>query len=102
MKVMLVLQWPGMSEEDYNTLLETEEILEAALDDHCDVDGHDFGSGEMNIFVRTDDPNLAFSQVRSLLGESEKWRDLRAAYRATDGEHYTVIWPLSAGEFSVK
>ncbi|MFI5626318.1 hypothetical protein ACIA03_22860 [Nocardioides sp. NPDC051685] len=102
MKFILVLQWPGTSEADYNTLLETEEKLEVALDGHSDVDGHDFGSGEMSIFVKTDDPNLALIQVKSLLGESDTWNNLRAAYRAADGEAYTVIWPRSVSGFSVK
>jgi hypothetical protein len=102
MTFTLVLQWPGTSEEDYNTLLETGEKLEAAPDGCSDVDGHDFGAGEMNIFVRANDPNLAFSQVRSLLSESENWKYIRAAYRATDGETYTVIWPLSTSGFPVQ
>jgi hypothetical protein len=49
MKYQLVLQLPAFSAEDYDEMIELEKIIEGNLADLGDVDGHDAGSGEMNI-----------------------------------------------------
>ena len=78
-----------------------EDQVETALGPHASVDGHDFGSGEMNIFVETDRPTEAFADAAKVLRESPRWGDLRAAYRdALDGP-YQILWPLGLSEFSV-
>ena len=68
-KYILVLQWPATSEADFDALISTEEALlqSGLLDAYGVVDGHDFGAGEMNIFIHTDRPLEAFQQaMRSL------------------------------------
>lgn len=60
-KFILVFQWPASSEADFDDLLSMENELENALGAHGFVDGHDFGSGETNIFVETDTPADAFA-----------------------------------------
>jgi hypothetical protein len=67
MKYQLVLQWPGVSVADYNRLVSLEKTIRDGLGDIGIVDGHDFGSGEMNIFVHTDKPNPTFKKSRLLL-----------------------------------
>ena len=101
MQYVLVLQWPGSSESDFEALIEMEDQLESGLAGHSFVDGHDFGSGEMNIFVETDDPASAFADAAAALGSSPRWTDLRAAYRAEAGEDYEIMWPETLREFSV-
>ncbi|MEO6532156.1 MAG: hypothetical protein ABIO06_01130 [Pseudolysinimonas sp.] len=101
MRYILVLQWPGSSESDYEALIEMEDQLERRLAAHSRVDGHDFGSGEMNIFVETDDPAGAFADVVAALGRDPRWADLRAAYREATGEDYEILWPQTLREFSV-
>jgi hypothetical protein len=79
MKYRLVLQWPAVSEADYDRLVCLEELIEGGLGDIGIVDGHDIGSGEMNIFVHTDNPKAAFETIRLLLAvranllEPEGW-----------------------------
>ena len=51
MRHILVLQWPGSSEADFEELVKMEDELERSLSESAIVDGHDFGSGEMNIFI---------------------------------------------------
>lgn len=76
--------------------------LEAGLDAaHGFVDGHDFGSGEMNIFVHTDLPFAAFQDAQASLSIAQRWGDLRAAFRSTDSDLYTVVWPETLLKFSV-
>lgn len=102
MQFILVLQWSAASEADFDALVAMEDALESDLDEsHGFVDGHDFGSGEMNIFVHTDRPLEAFRDAETSLGADPKWVDVRAAYRATDGDEYTVVWPETLQEFSV-
>lgn len=79
-----------------------EEQLGAALGRYASVDGHDFGSGEMNIFVATERPAEAFADAANALGKSPRWGDLRAAYREAHGGAYEILWPEGLREFSVK
>jgi hypothetical protein len=52
----LVLQFPANYIKDYDGLLEIENRIIATVGNLREVYGHDMGSGEMNIFVRTDFP----------------------------------------------
>jgi hypothetical protein len=99
---ILVLQWPGDSEADFDALISMEEQVDAALGRSASVDGHDFGSGEMNIFIETDRPAEAFADAANALREGPRWGDLRAAYREARGGPYEILWPQSLRKFSVK
>lgn len=97
----LVLQWPASSQSDYDALIDMEDQLESTLTTSTSVDGHDFGSGEMNIFLLTEDPAASFADVAAALGASPRWADLRAAYREASGEDYEILWPPTLRGFSV-
>jgi hypothetical protein len=99
-KYILVLQWPVTSEADLDVLISMEELLEEDLA-HGFVDGHDFGAGEMNIFVHTDQPLEAFQDAMASLGLDQRWVGVRAAYRPADEDRYVVIWPKTLEVFSV-
>lgn len=102
MQFILVLQWPAGSESDYDALLVMEDALEAGLEAaHGFVDGHEFGSGEMNIFVYTDLPFDAFEDARASLSFYPRWAEVRAAFRPIDSDLFTVMWPETLKEFSV-
>jgi hypothetical protein len=101
-KYILVLQWPATSEADFDGLISIEDLLEADLPDACGfVDGHDFGAGEMNIFVQTDRPLEAFQDAMTSLSPDPRWAAVRAAYRPVDGDRYVVLWPKTLEVFSV-
>ncbi|MCR1162150.1 hypothetical protein NEK97_11815 [Paenarthrobacter sp. UW852] len=94
MSFLLVLQWPARSEVDYDELIAMEDLLLEQLPEaHGVVDGHDFGSGEMNIFVYTERPMEAFEDVMTLLSSRSRWSDARAAYRPIDAEEFVILWP---------
>lgn len=100
-RFVLVLQWAASSIDDYDVLVEVENSLLKALPITCDVDGHDFGAGEGNIFILTTEPMSAFEAVRHVL---EKWGLLgtvRAAYRREENDDFTILWPESLTEFDV-
>jgi len=87
MTYQLVLQWPSNSTvDDYDQLIQIEERLVAELADDSEFDGHDLGSGEANIFILTDRPELTFDKVRRVLEKSAGWLDLQAAWRRSTVE----------------
>ena len=96
-----VLQWPTESLRNYENLLATEDLLLASLPVGNEIDGHDAGSAQMNIFILADDPTIRFQHVKSLLEKRESWRDARVAYRRVSGNRYTILWPEQLTEFKV-
>jgi hypothetical protein len=101
MKYQLVVQWPSTSIEDYDAMIEIENALIANLSAESNVDGHDMGSGEANIFIRSNAPRRAFNEVRAILESRDAWSDARVAYRDVAGSDYTILWPEGLSEFRV-
>jgi hypothetical protein len=56
MKYQLVLQFQAESVYEFGELVALEDLLVGNLPSHSVVDGHDFGSGEFNIVILTDQP----------------------------------------------
>jgi hypothetical protein len=98
---ILVLQWPGGSGADFDQLIRIENALDGGLNANGVVNGHDFGSDEMNIFIDTDTPLEAFASAREILSGEPIWNETRAAYREADSESYSILWPEGLSEFSV-
>jgi hypothetical protein len=102
MRFQVVLQWPAHSSEDYDEMVGVEELLIAKLTAQSEVDGHDFGVGETNIFVATDDPRRAFEEIKGILFEHSLWPDVVIAFRHMDGTEYHVLWPQGTKNFNVR
>jgi hypothetical protein len=101
-KYQLVLQWPSSSSTaEYDRLISFEETIRDGLGELGIVDGHDIGSGEMNIFIHTDEPVAAFEKARNLLGSKENPGELKAGYRDFDEDDYVSIYPQGLDHFSV-
>jgi hypothetical protein len=101
MKFQMVLQWPASSMNDYDEMVGLEDLLIEGLSKRCKVDGHVFGSNEVNIFIHTGDPRRAFEEIRTILSGQRLWSDTRIAYRQIDGNKYMVIWPEGATTFNI-
>jgi len=82
-------------------MVNVEDVLIERLSEQCEVDGHDFGVNEANIFVHTNDPHRAFEEVRTILLGHKLWPDTRIAFRPIDGNEYTVIWPEGTATFNI-
>jgi hypothetical protein len=93
-KYQLALQFPASSIADYDEMIALEDELIETLGASAKVDGHDCGSGEMNIFVHTDEPEKVFEIIRPVVAKRKLFENLVAAYREIVGEDYTVIWPI--------
>ena len=101
MKFQLVLQFPAAGMRQFDGLVALEEDLIQNLPPTSEVDGHDFGSGEFNIFVFTDHPRDTFDAARKLINKSPFQHELRAAYRERGKEEYVILWPEHLEEFRV-
>jgi hypothetical protein len=101
MKYQLVIQFSGGSTTEFDELIGLEDSLTACITGDARVDGHDFGSGEFNIFVLTNDPNSTFRQIQTHISAQRYRASMRAGYRSLDGEAYTVLWPPTLREFTV-
>jgi hypothetical protein len=93
MDYQLVLQFRGDSLDDLDAMVALEDDLIEEFGDTADVDGHDVGSGETNIFIFTADPTRTFQQAKPVLERRRSLGSVTAAYRRIDGEEFTVIWP---------
>jgi hypothetical protein len=101
MKYQLVLQLPASSIKDYDAMIELEETIMRSLGNFGRVDGHDAGSGEMNIFILTDHPKLAFERVKQVLGTEDFMPDLKVAYRETGQDEFTILHPEGLSYFAI-
>jgi hypothetical protein len=87
--------------EDYDAMIEIENPLIATLSKGDHVDGHDAGSGEVNIFIETNEPQRAYQQIKSALSSHDAWSEIRIVYRGVEGGPYTVLWPGHLTDFRV-
>jgi hypothetical protein len=100
-KYQLVLQWPAASIHDYDAMIDIENALIDVLPDGSEVDGHDAGSGEVNIFITTNGPVRVFEAVKSILATSGVLESARIAFREQSKSEYTVLWPEGLETFKV-
>jgi hypothetical protein len=104
----LVLQFPGKSME-LDEMIELGDSIAKHLQDKKDesrFDGHDIGSGQIDFFICTNNPQNTFECVNKLLGKA-RMKDLKAAYRKRDKDGYAtgkhlVVWPEGLKKFRVK
>jgi hypothetical protein len=85
----------------FDRLLQVEEKLLILLDGLADVDGHDYGSNELNIFILTEKPEEIFKLIEPSIASMGAAPGMRAAYCNVCGEHYTILQPSDLIEFAV-
>ncbi len=100
MRYQLILQFPASSAGEYDSLVQIEDLLIDQLTAE-EIDGHDAGSGEFNIFILTSDPQESFARLKAILGNKPVWAQARVAYRELHAEQYTTLWPANLTEFKV-
>ncbi len=93
MKYELVLQWPMSSIKDYDNLIGIEEAIIEGIRGIRKVDGHDAGSSEMNIFIFTDHPKLAFERVEQIPYITTIMSHMKATYHHIRKDEFTVLYP---------
>ncbi len=100
----LVIQFPlgGDDLAGFDAIAGFEEALEDWLASDSDVDGHDVGSGEMNVFVHTDDPVTTLQLIQLLLERTGLGAaEYRAGFRRFGEDRFTPAWPAELESFRV-
>jgi hypothetical protein len=100
-KCQLVLQWDARSIQDFDAIVELENQLSEIMPKNSEVDGHDAGSGQMNIFIFTDAPRKIFDLAKPVLKEANRLANVRVAYREASEDQYTVLHPTDLADFKV-
>jgi hypothetical protein len=98
MRCQLVLQFRSAALNDIDAIAELEDRLTVQLDGVAEVDGHDVGSGEVNIFIFTPDPIGTFSVIQPVLERARLLDSATVAYRPIDGGAYIILWPEHSAE----
>ncbi len=102
MRFQVVVQFDWSDADNLERLFATEQRMGAELTGDAVVDGHDFGSGEFNIFVLTNDPSQTYKCISAFLLHEGIQSQARIACRAIDGDIYTVMWPSDLHTFRVR
>jgi hypothetical protein len=94
----LVIQARGDTLSDYDLIVAIEDRLVSAVGSAAEVDGHDVGSGETNLFILTEDPKQAYELTLPVLAEFGILDGVRVAYRPVADHVYTLLWPSDSQE----
>jgi hypothetical protein len=98
----LVIQFPVTEDFDFDSILELETRLSLEMGEDYVVDGHDFGAGEINIYIQTDNPEAGYEKVFDMLS-SQLLSSLRVAYRVKEESEFFWLHPAgSKNNFSIK
>jgi hypothetical protein len=98
----LVVQLREEDRRAFDDMLRLEDALIARLGDLVDVDGHDVGSGEINVFAFTDKPIIAFERMTAIPEVARLLPRLRVAYRAIGSENFETLHPPGLYSFDVR
>lgn len=102
MTAQLVLQFKtGEDLDSFDRLIRFEEELISIVGKTAEVDDHDLGSGEMNIFILTEDPVATFNLLQQAGEAIWPTEEMKAAYRLLDREDYVCLWPPELNHFDV-
>jgi hypothetical protein len=83
-------------------MVSLEDEIHRIVEQIAEVDGHDIGSGEMNIFILTADPVASIELVKPLLSAASLLDKVSVAYREVRSHDFTVLWSTSlTGAFVV-
>lgn len=101
MKYQLILQLPEEQFSDIDWIADLEERLDDSLFD-AEVDGHDIGQGEVNVFILTNTPVDSFALAKNILQEEGvECGMFKAAYRDVTNERYIPLWPKDLKNFKI-
>ncbi len=101
MRYQLVLQWNASSINDYDDMIWVEEAIKNGIRHVASVEGHDVGTGQVNLFLNTNEPYRAFDEIKRILGSRDFMIGLRAAFREQSESDYRIIYPIGLASFSV-
>ena len=97
MQYQLVLKFRKTSLGSPADVQVLETVLAEALLGTAQLDGHDTGPNDINLFINTPDPASSFRRTKPALERLQLLDRVTAAYRLEGGSRFTVVWPLGYG-----
>lgn len=94
MKYQLVIQFPVTEDFDFDSIIALETRLTLEMGEGYIVDGHNFGAGEINILIQTDDPEAGYEKAFDMVNV-DLIQTLRVAYREKDTDMFTWLYPAN-------
>ena len=89
----LVLQFPTGNKYGLEDLIFIEDKLREIFDHRIEIDGHDIGLEEMNIFIITAKPNMISGHCIDIINNINIIPLLGVGYRNVNCDEYKRIWP---------
>lgn len=100
MQYQLVIQLPESLEGGLDKLIELEDEFDARIGNNAEIDGHDIGSGQMNIFIITSNPVETFQIIKNILTK-DTLASMKAAYRNIEDKNFICLYPEKLTHFDV-
>ena len=94
MKYQLIIQFPVTEEFDFDAIIELETRLTLEMGVGHIVDGHNFGAGEINIIIQTDNPETAFEKAFDMV-DVNLISTLRIVYRIKETDEFIWLYPAN-------
>ena len=94
MQYQLVFRFWKSSLESPDQIQSLERALAEVLGDAVQLDGHDVGSRDVDLFLMTPDPAATLRRSKPALEQLALLQKVVAAYRVEGGIRFKVIWPL--------
>ncbi len=101
MEYQLVAQFQFHASTNIDQYIRLEDAIVANVGSSAIVDGHDIGSGEFNIFILTNKPDMTFGTVKVVAESMGVEQRMRIAYRHAEEEQFTVLWPADLDRFEI-
>lgn len=98
MNYQLVFQVNGESLADFDAMVNLEQELSVELKGIAEIDGHDMGCGEINIFILAANPVAVFERAKPVLARHGLLAEVKSAFRLLAEDGYTTIWPENSTE----
>ena len=96
-RYQLVFRIRRTSLQQPDDIVRLEQALAERLGDTAELDGHDAGKRDIDIFILTADPAAAFRRSKAALEELALLDRVVVAHRLEGGARFTVLWPLGYG-----
>jgi hypothetical protein len=97
-----VIQFSREIEIGLDQLISLENELEEILPIDTEIDGHDIGYEQMNIFILTNKPYETFMKIKSFFeGRASFLSKLKMAYRDIQQDEFVVLWPPGLKDFQI-
>lgn len=88
----ITIKFEASTLDDFDEKIIWETKLIELLGDRHEVDGHDFGEGEMNIYVHSEAPKQAFELIKSSSLWNPEASCIEVTYRSINSEISKLLW----------